>query len=585
MAEAVIPPAAAAAQAVDEEEVKPYKVHIPSKHLDLTRQKLELARLPHQGAEPQIEPLIDYWLESYSFRDTESKLNNTIPQFRTSLPVSPASSSSESIRIHFIHSSPSPNATPLLLLPPFPLTNLSIYPHLPASLTSEYSIVIPSYPGIGFSDSLLAATTIATSVLEATAHLFNTLMTTRLNYKTYLVSVSSPNKIDNLLAQQLVTDYPESCIGANLISPPLSKPTFEKDPWEWSKYLVARFFRGGVAGYAEEDFGPQEKQQKRQRQQQRNDEESGRGGGGGGGGLELQEPDTISYALCDSPVGTLAAVVKGLKGNGTGTGTGEGKKFSEEELVTLTNLAWLPGPEGAVRFGVAAAVGRQEKKGFKAKDTKKGKGTVSVTVFVGGGEGKEKYCPPAWANTEYVLAHTQRVKGGSSSNSSSNGLLLVFERPEVIFDGLKGLADGIEKLDAKKKKEKKKNEGGKKSGGEATVPFEGVVVVHPATEQEQVITPPEQVIQPPLELSAVSSPDSGDTAVAGTSPGFVGSSSKPSPSGGADLKGKGKAATTTTTTAGDYLQPPAPIRGDTMSSEGESPDTLVENSPPPLERV
>lgn len=81
------------------DEIKPYKVHVSSrtitrmilpdclrvnllsltivrrqvssKYLELTRQKLELTRLPHEGAEPpsedwwepkpQVEPLIDFW--------------------------------------------------------------------------------------------------------------------------------------------------------------------------------------------------------------------------------------------------------------------------------------------------------------------------------------------------------------------------------------------------------------------------------------------------------------------------------------------------------------------------------------------
>lgn len=44
---------------------------VSTKYLDLTRQKLELTRLPHEGSEPksndwwepkaQVESLIDYW--------------------------------------------------------------------------------------------------------------------------------------------------------------------------------------------------------------------------------------------------------------------------------------------------------------------------------------------------------------------------------------------------------------------------------------------------------------------------------------------------------------------------------------------
>ena len=55
------------------EEVKPYKMHVSSKYLELTQKKLELTRLPHELLLPktrewengtpksEIEPLIDFW--------------------------------------------------------------------------------------------------------------------------------------------------------------------------------------------------------------------------------------------------------------------------------------------------------------------------------------------------------------------------------------------------------------------------------------------------------------------------------------------------------------------------------------------
>ncbi len=46
-------------------------IQIHNKYLDLTKQKLELTRLPHEAAQPasalwwqpkaQVEPLIDFW--------------------------------------------------------------------------------------------------------------------------------------------------------------------------------------------------------------------------------------------------------------------------------------------------------------------------------------------------------------------------------------------------------------------------------------------------------------------------------------------------------------------------------------------
>ena len=87
------------------DEIKPYKIHVggfPSqimtasglelepwltcpcappqvstKYLDLTRQKLELTRLPHEGSapksedwwepKPQVDPLIDFWYSALSY--------------------------------------------------------------------------------------------------------------------------------------------------------------------------------------------------------------------------------------------------------------------------------------------------------------------------------------------------------------------------------------------------------------------------------------------------------------------------------------------------------------------------------------
>jgi hypothetical protein len=50
------------------EEVQPYRIRISSKYLDITRQKLELTRLPHEPPsqdwwepKPQVESLVDFW--------------------------------------------------------------------------------------------------------------------------------------------------------------------------------------------------------------------------------------------------------------------------------------------------------------------------------------------------------------------------------------------------------------------------------------------------------------------------------------------------------------------------------------------
>ncbi|KAJ4399735.1 hypothetical protein N0V85_005937, partial [Neurospora sp. IMI 360204] len=254
------------------EEVKPYKIHIPTKHLDLTRQKLELTRLPHEGSssssankskdwwepKPIVEPLIDFWLERYSWREAESTLNNTLPQFRTTITL--PNLDNAALRVHFIHAhSPHPDAVPLLLVPPFPFTNLSLG-HLikpltdpDADPTSEnatsqqkqvFHLVIPSLPGLGLSDALPANL----SPIPASATILDTLMR-RLGYAQYLVTGSapghlSPAAIDFRVVNRLATHHAESCVGAHLIAPPLKAPTRkEQGTGAWVKWKVAKMLK------------------------------------------------------------------------------------------------------------------------------------------------------------------------------------------------------------------------------------------------------------------------------------------------------------------------------------------------------
>lgn len=267
------------------DEVKPYKIHVSdlgpitspptkfkeqvsSRYLELTKQKLELTRLPHEGAEPkstdwwepkpQVEPLVDLWLEKYSWRDQEATLNNT-PQFRTAIAIP---TSETPLRLHFIHvRSSHSHALPLLLLPPFPFVNLAVV-HLVKSFTEPedaaqdqpFHLVIPAVPGLGFSDPFPNNT----PEIPTTAEMLNTLMT-RLGYQHYLVSnagaaQASPAEIDWKLVERLSVQYPTSCVGAHFIAPPLAAPKLSEAPLEWAKWTIANALSSGILGYSVQDF-------------------------------------------------------------------------------------------------------------------------------------------------------------------------------------------------------------------------------------------------------------------------------------------------------------------------------------------
>ncbi|KAH8888890.1 alpha/beta-hydrolase [Thozetella sp. PMI_491] len=472
-----------AGDAATNEEVKPYKIHVSSRYLDLTRQKLELTRLPHEGSPPksedwwepksEVEPLIDYWLDKYSWKDQEAHFNETLPQFRTAISVV---SSETPLRLHFVHvRSPHVNALPLLLIPPFPFTSLS-FAQVVTPLTDPedavhnqpFHLVIPSLPGLAYSDPLPTNA----SPIATTAEMLDRLMA-RLGYTHYLATNAgaahaSPSNIDYRLARRLATAYPNSCLGTHFIAPPLDAPKANEAPWEWAKWAVAKFFGAAILGYSGDDFAALKRVREdagpaplvaatasNKGKQPGVVPVTALGGAGVGlNSLSLREPNTFAYAICDSPTGLLVLVLKALRT------LGPRAKFTEAQIITFAQLAWVPGPEYALRFwGRCATHESEEEDGKKTGDAKP---RVAITVFTGGAsgseagvageagdielhrlpllrEGAERYACPAWGRAKYAILHTERAAGKPG--------LLAWERPDIIATGVRGLATELLRVD------------------------------------------------------------------------------------------------------------------------------------------
>lgn len=63
----------------------------------------------------------------------------------------------------------------------------------------------------------------------------------------------------------------------------------------------------------------------------------------GDGGL-AEDPNTLAYALCDSPTGMLVFMLRGLRAMGLDETALSSPFFTHEKIITLTNMLWLPGP-------------------------------------------------------------------------------------------------------------------------------------------------------------------------------------------------------------------------------------------------
>lgn len=353
--------------------------------------------------------------------------------------------SEAAVRIHFIHArSPHANAVPLLLIPPFPFSNLSLSHLVPiftdpndARSNQPFHLVIPSLPGLGFSDALPNNI----PIIPMTAELLNSLMN-RLEYSHYIgstagASASSPSEIDWKLSNYLAAHYSDSCLGFHIISPSLKPPKLRDSPAQWAKWKFASVTKRPAFGYTSEDLAALKRTKPPRTPWLKPPDIEPLDFDFNG----FREPNTLSYALCDSPVGLLLFVLMLLRV------MGPEKKLSPKEIITLTQLTWLPGPEATLRFWAHCA-----SSGPVEWDRKR-KPRIGLTVFDGNCSARDEefkvaprpakdyYACPRWADSRYDVVSTNRVAGRPG--------LLAWERPEVVVQGCRTMAKAILAVDSR----------------------------------------------------------------------------------------------------------------------------------------
>ncbi|KAF2022992.1 alpha/beta-hydrolase [Setomelanomma holmii] len=314
----------------DSEAVTPYSMHVSLRYLELTKKKLELTRLPRELELPEarrwehgtpksvLEPLLDFWLDGYDWRAAETQFNSSLPQFRTTIatPSTTDDSATHSLRIHFVHKrSKHPNAIPLLVCHSWPssfievqriidaLTDPHSLPSFGEGAQQAFHVVAPSIPGFGFSD---ASSAIDFGVRD-TAAVFDRLMA-RLGYERYVAhGVGWGFSICRALAMQ----HPAHCLAVHTADPSFAAPTVKQGPMAFLKYKVAKLIKGkwsGLSfGYVPNELisplatklGPSTQ----------NSLYSDRPLGLTLHRLYSLRPQTLSFSLCDSPVGLLAALL------------------------------------------------------------------------------------------------------------------------------------------------------------------------------------------------------------------------------------------------------------------------------------
>ncbi|KFY34809.1 hypothetical protein V495_08104, partial [Pseudogymnoascus sp. VKM F-4514 (FW-929)] len=141
---------------------------------------------------------------------------------------------------------------------------------------------------------------------------------------------------------------------------------------------------------------------------------------------------TLAYALCDSPTGMLSLALLGLERicpNHT---------LTKAEITTILQLAWLPGPEAALRLW-SGADAEVRKEAAERSAPSEGGCPIAITAFDGALGDSGSFRSPVWAETRHRVVHITRRKGLPG---------LPWENAEDIVAGVRGLSKVVWKQDS-----------------------------------------------------------------------------------------------------------------------------------------
>jgi hypothetical protein len=272
-------------------EIRSFRIAIPQADLDDLRDRLAQTRWPDELAGVgwsrgvplgYLRDLAEYWRTSYDWRKHEAMLNE-LPQFTTTI---------DGANVHFLHvRSPEPDALPLVVTHGWPgsiVEFLDVIGPLsdPRSHGSDpsdaFHLVIPSIPGHGLSGPTRDIGWTTSRVATAWAELMN-----RLGYQRYGAQGG---------------DW-----GA-FVSPELGRID--------RNHVVGVHVNAATFGFI--PFGPVDPDELATLTDAEKDrlgrlQVSTAGPGNGYFEIQAQRPQTLAYALTDSPVGLLAWLVEKFK--------------------------------------------------------------------------------------------------------------------------------------------------------------------------------------------------------------------------------------------------------------------------------
>ena len=262
--------------------INPFKVKIPDEIIQNINSKVKnysWHEMPDDGGWDYgtnldyMKEFSKYWIENYNWRETEKKINR-FKNFKCNI---------DNIDIHFIHEKGSgKNPRPLLLSHGWP-GSIVEFLHIIEKLAhpekfggneeDAFDVIVPSLPGFGFSSR--PARPIGPRKMSS---IFNKLMTDKLGYKKY---IAQGGDFGGTICTWLAYDFPKNLIGIHI------------------NILITRH-----------PDGPQTSEEKEWQERFRRDQRIE----DGYRTQQATKPQTLSYAMMDSPVGVAAWIIEKMRG-------------------------------------------------------------------------------------------------------------------------------------------------------------------------------------------------------------------------------------------------------------------------------
>jgi pimeloyl-ACP methyl ester carboxylesterase len=308
------------AWSADGNTIRRFEISVPEEQLVDLRQRIGATRWPDQETVAdqsqgvrlaKLQEFVRYWGTDYDWRKAEAKLN-ALPQFVTEI---------DGLDIHFIHvRSPHANALLLIMTHGWPGSVLELLKTI-GPLTDPtarggraedaFHLVLPSYPGYGFSGKPRDTSWGPAHVARAWHELMQ-----RLGYKQY---VSQGGDWGAIISEVMAVQAPAGLLGIHVNMPGTVPSSVlrlirNRDPVpasfsdvEKTAFASLAYFYGKGFGYAE---------------------------------MMNTRPQTIGYALADSPV-AMAAFFYDKFAEWTCSGGEPERALTKDEMLDDITLYWV----------------------------------------------------------------------------------------------------------------------------------------------------------------------------------------------------------------------------------------------------